>query len=133
MHGLLAAVALQAATATGTQAAVGKQYILPPDARTACARKSPKGPWVTAKDYPREARDAGMEGTVEFTLDVSAAGCPTICTVTKSSGHLVLDRRACWLVLMRAEFKPARDEAGNPVGAKFSSEVKWDLRGFAVP
>lgn len=88
-----------------------------------------RGPrWViSTDDYPPAARRAKQEGTTRYELDVDASGEPTACRIIKSSGHQALDDRTCELVLKRARFNPARDDAGNAVPGSISGLVGWDL------
>lgn len=83
--------------------------------------------WVTSDDYPLDAIRAGLQGTVSFTLDVSAGGLPTACRITQSSGHLMLDEATCALMMKRARFDPARDATGSTVTAQYSRRVTWVL------
>src|SRR5688572_16759769 len=69
----------------------------------------------SAGDYPQDALRAGEHGQVRFTLDVDAAGLPTNCTITTSSGFPRLDAQTCELLKLRARFTPARDPDGQAV------------------
>jgi protein TonB len=82
--------------------------------------------WLTDDDYPAEALKKRQEGTAEFRLDVSAQGGVTKCTITRSSGHAVLDGETCRLV-GRGRFKPARDASGTAVPSTFDSRFRWSL------
>ncbi|MCW3849248.1 energy transducer TonB [Sphingomonas sp. LB-2] len=84
-------------------------------------------PWVSSADYPREARRKNMRGVVTFRLEVSAAGCPTACTIVKSSGYPLLDDTTCELMLARARFKPKLDADGQPVAASVTKQFSWDF------
>lgn len=44
--------------------------------------------------YPASARRAGMQGSVQLDVTVEASGLPSRVTVTKSSGHALLDTTA---------------------------------------
>lgn len=66
-----------------------------------------------------------MRGEVEFMLDVSAEGCVTRCTIIKSSGYDILDRKTCMLMIVRARFVPEKDEAGRPITAQVTRKMTW--------
>lgn len=104
-----------------------RRFILPSGTKTACERGGPVGPWVSNADYPAEAQRGNMHGVVSFSLEVSDKGCPVSCTVDKSSGWELLDTRACVLMLVRARFKPAKDDSGNPATSKWSSRFNWSM------
>lgn len=82
-------------------------------------------PWVGDSDYPVEARAMRMRGKVEFTLDVGPHGCVTRCTVIKSSGYELLDRKTCELMIVRARFIPEKDKAGRPTGGRVTKTMTW--------
>ncbi|MBR0551705.1 energy transducer TonB [Stakelama marina] len=83
--------------------------------------------WVSDNDYPAEAKRAGWTGAVEFKLAVSPEGTVSECTIVKSSGHQLLDDRACEVISERAKFKPAHDAAGRAVASTWSSKFRWQL------
>ena len=84
------------------------------------------GDWIGTNDYPPAALRAGTEGTVGFRLTLDAAGVPSDCTVTASSGSDALDLSTCALVRARARFTPA-SIAGNPTTGTYNSRVRWVL------
>lgn len=57
--------------------------------------------------YPRFAREAGMEGRVVLSIQVSAEGRVRDIKVIESSGHSHLDRSACRQVKEHVVFRPA--------------------------
>ena len=83
---------------------------------------------MTNADYPKEAKQKRMEGVVHFKLQVSALGCPTACEVIQSSGHAILDRATCDLMLRRANFIPKLDANGTPVSAEWTNKFTWAWR-----
>lgn len=83
------------------------------------------GPIETRDDYPRSALRAGEEGTAWYTLSIDAAGAVKDCTITQSSGSAALDAATCRMLMRRARFSPATDDAGKPVESKFSGKVDW--------
>ncbi|GAA0441700.1 MULTISPECIES: energy transducer TonB [Sphingomonas] len=70
---------------------------------------------IRDSDYPRAARRARVEGSVTVGFTVDAAGRPTGCAVTRSSGSAELDATTCRLIEARYRYAPARDGAGQPV------------------
>lgn len=85
------------------------------------------GNWVTNADYrPRWIRE-GLTGAARFTLNIDASGRVSGCTITRSTGHAVLDAATCQLVTKRARFDAARDGSGKPVAGSFSSTITWNI------
>jgi TonB family protein len=89
--------------------------------------KTPPGSWATNADYPPGAFYRGKSGKVRFTLTVDTTGTPDSCHITWTSGFVELDQYSCAVLLKRARFGPARDPAGKPIRATFSSTFAWDL------
>ncbi len=83
--------------------------------------------WITYSDYPPAALRLNEQGHVFFMLDVSAKGKVTRCTITTSSGSLILDRQTCALMHARARFKPAKDASGVAVPSNWSSYSTWRI------
>lgn len=80
---------------------------------------------ISVNDYPSQALREKMIGTTRFEIAVSENGAALGCTITKSSGHELLDRTTCDLVMKRAKFTPARDDADNPVPGVWRHLVGW--------
>ncbi len=78
-------------------------------------------------DYPREARRAGQQGTVNFRLNVDSWGRASNCTIVNSSGSAVLDNATCSAFLTTARFAPARNTLGENVGSTWESQMRWSL------
>jgi len=89
--------------------------------------KEPPGRWVTNDDYPPNAAENGLYGTVHFTLVIDANGKPESCHITWTSGFAKLDQYSCAIFLKRAKFDPARDGNGQPMRATYSNKFMWDL------
>ena len=81
--------------------------------------------YISHEDYPADAARAGVEGLVQLRLDVSADGRVTGCTVTESSSSSLLDSTSCRLLVRRARFDPARDEAGRPTTGSYETRINW--------
>lgn len=86
--------------------------------------KGRPGEWVTTNDYPSRALREEREGVTGFKLDYDATGKPTNCTIVRSSGSSDLDDATCQNLMRRARFKPGTQN-GQPVGASYSSSVRW--------
>ncbi len=93
-------------------------------ARPARPKGNP-GLWVTTSDYPSAALRDEISGVTRFRLIVEADGRVSQCDITQSSGSEILDTATCRLIVRRARFNPAVDEAGNPTVGYFSSAVRW--------
>ena len=81
--------------------------------------------WVNVDDYPKEASQAGIEGTVGFRLSIDRMGNVDGCQITLSSGYLVLDDTTCRLLSARAKFTPAQDATGRRIAGSYASRVRW--------
>ena len=83
--------------------------------------------WETLHSmYPKSSLAAGEQGLVGFTIGIDAAGSPTKCQVTHSSGYKRLDEETCKLIMVHATFK-------RPEGISLSQQrtyegvVNWKL------
>ena len=83
--------------------------------------------WVTTNDYRSAWIRRGLTGTANFRLDIAANGRVSNCSITRSSGHSVLDEATCTLIQKRARFEPARDTSGDAVAGSYASAIRWDL------
>ncbi|MGV3731424.1 MAG: energy transducer TonB [Sphingopyxis sp.] len=83
------------------------------------------GYWVTNDDYPRDDFIRKNEGITSFRLLIGADGSVKGCRITDSSGFPSLDRRTCELLLARAAFHPATDDAGKALLDTYSNRVSW--------
>lgn len=84
-------------------------------------------PWFEGDDYPIQAFERRWEGTTVFQLTVDPRGKPVGCTVEESSGHDMLDRRACSIAMKRARFMAALDVSGAPTYGVYRSRLTWAL------
>ncbi len=84
-------------------------------------------PWFFNADYPDRAFERRWEGATIFELTVDPSGRPVGCAVDVSSGHEMLDERACAIALKRAKFEPALDAKGNPAYGVYRSRLNWAL------
>lgn len=76
---------------------------------------------IRDRDYPREARDAGISGDLTTRYVIGPDGRIADCRVVKSSGSALLDEATCRLVKERFRYLPARDANGRKI-----SEVQFD-------
>jgi len=81
--------------------------------------------WITDADYPARAMRDEAEGTSAITWEINLQGRVENCRVTSSSGHAELDRAACAAITRRARYRPALDQAGNPIRSSQSRRVVW--------
>ena len=81
---------------------------------------------IGTDDYPASALRAEAQGTTRMTLQISAEGRVTGCSVAGSSGNSSLDSTACSLAQRRYRFAPATRN-GQPVASTYSQSVRWQL------
>jgi len=79
------------------------------------------GDWIRYNDYPTSALQRGEEGAVEYRVLVSPEGKPETCEVLAITGEEKFGRLTCSLLMRRARFSPATDEAGHPAYGVFHS------------
>ena len=80
---------------------------------------------IKDSDYPHEAGEAGLGGTVGVRFYVEPDGRVSGCDVTRSSGVPVLDDTTCRLIVERFRFRPSRDPSGRPVPATIVQNHTW--------
>lgn len=94
------------------------------------------GSWVTDLDYPAQAIEEGITGTVVFKLHIDETGRAVNCEVNQAA-HPILDEATCRVLLERARFRPAEGPDGRPVPGTYSSRVVWqipeDAEGGHIP
>jgi protein TonB len=94
------------------------------------ARAKPRndpGLWVTDADYRSRWIREERFGTARFRLEIAANGRVDSCTITRSTGHAVLDTATCDLITKRARFDPATDSTGARIGGVYESSIRWVL------
>lgn len=82
---------------------------------------------IKDSDYPREAEELGVGGTVSVRYVVDVDGRVPDCRVTHSSGSRALDTATCDLIRKRFRFRPSLDAAGRPVRSQIVEDHRWDL------
>lgn len=85
------------------------------------------GRYLYSDDYPSSAFHRGASGETMVRLLIGTDGKPRQCVVEQSSGHADLDSTTCSILMKRSRYKPARDQAGNPVESPFIAMVVWNL------
>lgn len=92
-------------------------------------RKALSGSLV-ASDYRNIADRKISNGGFLAQLTVDSKGIPTACTVTRSTGNVVVDRRTCDLLLERARYEVRFDSSGTAVADTVMQpvDVGWMLR-----
>lgn len=113
--------------ATGTPGPTGTPSAKPSFKPVAAKPLTSPATWFSTDDYPSAAIRRELEGTVGYSLQISASGKVESCTVTRSSGHSSLDQATCRLLPRRGKFEPARDSSGAKVRGTFSAEILWQL------
>ena len=93
---------------------------------TAKQKRDAKNWEVLHSMYPKRALAAREEGLVGFLLSIDAAGSPTKCQITHTSGYPLLDQETCQLIMVHGTFK-------RPEGVSLSQQrtyegvVNWKL------
>lgn len=76
-------------------------------------------------NYPRAARQRGLEGVVRLDLDIDSEGCVTAIALAASSGAESLDRAAIQAV-KDWRFRPAMQD-GRPIAARVQVPIRFEL------
>jgi protein TonB len=99
----------------------------PPSKASSAQPRGNPGSWANTNDYPARALREERSGTTRFRVNIGPDGRVTDCQITGSSGHADLDEATCKNIQRRARFKPAQDQAGNPIADTWSSAVRWEI------
>lgn len=94
------------------------------------ARAKPRndpGLWVTDADFRSRWIREERFGTASFRLEIAANGRVDSCTITRTTGHAVLDTATCDLITKRARFDPATDSTGSKIRGVYQSSIRWVL------
>ena len=84
-----------------------------------------KGGEITDEDYPDAARRNNETGTSHASFVVGTDGRVQSCDAHGASS--TLDAEACKLIMRRFRYKPAQDEAGNPISQSISRNIRWTI------
>ena len=85
------------------------------------------------RDYPRAARDAGLEGNLTTRYVIDRRGRIAACSIVQSSGYQILDAQTCRLAIARFRFEPARDADGRPVEDIIFEDHGWTMHAGPDP
>ena len=89
-------------------------------------RQSANGEFMT-KYYPPAALKRGEQGMVAFELNIDRDGFLSSCVVTRSSGHVNLDKETCDFLTRYAKVAPGKDAEGRAVATTKQGFVNWQL------
>lgn len=82
---------------------------------------------IRDRDYPRAARDAGIQGDLTTRYVIGTDGRIADCRIVRSSGSVLLDSTTCRLVMERFRYRPARDASGRKVAEVVFDDHHWRL------
>lgn len=80
---------------------------------------------IKDSDYPLDASERGVSGTVGVRFVVAVDGRVPACQVTRSSGSRLLDDTTCRLIVQRYRYKPAHDADGEPFQSVIVQNETW--------
>ena len=83
---------------------------------------------IRDSDYPLEAGEQGVSGTVGVRFVVDERGRVPRCQVTRSSGSRLLDETTCRLIVERYRFRPGHDARGRPFASTIVQNETWVVR-----
>jgi protein TonB len=92
---------------------------------TAGAASKPAYLYNPHPPYPEAARKAGQSGVVMLRVSINEKGRVSAVSLIRSSGHSLLDDRAC-ISVQRWIFSPARLN-GKPVATQVDVPVRFSL------
>ncbi|WP_235889122.1 TonB family protein [Glacieibacterium frigidum] len=84
---------------------------------------------IRDSDYPREAYEAGVSGSVGIRFVVGVNGRVTSCEVIRTSGNAALDATTCRLIIERRRYRPARDRDGRKIPEAYRGDHVWRYMG----
>lgn len=84
-------------------------------------------------DYPIEAANFNVQGSVEFVLVIAANGRLRDCRIVRMSLIRVFGPATCDVLRRRARYVPARDADGHAVEDMDKGRVFWGLRSAHGP
>lgn len=79
----------------------------------------------SARDYPREGREARMGDYVVIYMTVGTDGRARNCRVQRASRDPASDALTCRFAEQRFRFQPATDSVGNPVASTYGWRQRW--------
>lgn len=84
-------------------------------------------------DYPGDAGEAGVSGSVEVLYRVGVDGTVSDCRVVRSSGSRLLDETTCRLIERRFRFRPSLDSRGRPIASRIIENHDWIVEDEEPP
>ena len=101
----------------------------PPPSQARGVQPDNQGSWQRRimENYPPRAVRDEIEGRVGVRVSVGTNGRVASCSVTNSSGSSILDDAACQDMTRFARFKPALNDAGNPITASWTTTIVYQL------
>ena len=88
---------------------------------------------VVFKNYPPRALANGEQGAVYFVVTLDKDANPTFCQVTHGSGHPLLDKETCDLIVQHAVFNSVKDASGRATRSTHEGVVNWRIPGAPEP
>ncbi len=102
----------------------------PPPAPSRARGVQVDGNWqsrIVNEGYPSRAISRELEGTVGVRVQVGSNGRVASCSVTNSSGESILDQGACSAMERYARFRPALNDAGDPITGNYTTSIVYRL------
>lgn len=88
--------------------------------------------WITTEDYPIDAWNDNIEGSVYVRLLVDEKGYVAKCT-PQADANPILKEASCRLIQERAKFIPGTNVKGKPVKGNWSRSIRWQMEEKADP
>jgi TonB family protein len=83
--------------------------------------------WFDDRDYPSEAVRQGQSGSVLARYSVDVNGRVSDCFIVETSGHALLDRQTCAVLLKRGRYEPAVAADGSVTRSMAAIRIHWRL------
>ncbi len=83
----------------------------------------------SARDYPRDSRDARIGDSVTVALTVGSDGRVNRCRIVRASRDATADQITCRLASARFRFRPAKNANGAPVESIYGWRQRWFYPG----
>ena len=80
---------------------------------------------VDSGDYPVAALAEDAQGVSRIEIRIQTDGTASSCRIAQSSGHELLDAKACAVTLERTRFAPATDQDGQPMATTVILPIRW--------
>lgn len=83
-------------------------------------------------DYPAESLARREEGTVNLSFAIGPDGTASDCKILYATAPQRLRKQSCALVVARARYTPARDQAGVAIAGEDRLVLRWQARPSVV-